>query len=152
MNSSPEEKSEPPQISWETRFEVVGNHLSAVSERQFVYGKWLLNWLVTLHAGSIIAISQAGDYKVKLYQACGDLLIWGIVASLVAGFCAWWNFTYAAQAYNHVRGEMLRGRPPIIPKRMQRIASVTMWLSLISGIASVLLFVLAAFRATQVLQ
>jgi hypothetical protein len=139
-------------VADEARYTALKEHIFATTERQFAYGKWLLNWLITLHAGSLIAISQAGDAKGKLYQVCGAFLIWGIVSGLGSGFFAWVNFTFAAQAYDRMSGQILSGQKPEPELPLVRIVRATLYFSVLCGIVSILLFVVAAFNATAALQ
>ncbi|WP_210214138.1 hypothetical protein, partial [Mesorhizobium sp. M2A.F.Ca.ET.037.01.1.1] len=68
----PAEAPEPPPIiPIETRYQAQKEMLFGALERQYEYGKWLLASLLAVHAGSLLAISQAGEARARLYQACG---------------------------------------------------------------------------------
>ena len=126
-------------------------YLSA-SEKQFSYGKWLLASLLAVHAGSLLAISQAGKWTEALYVSCGPLLIFGVGASLFSGGLAWVNFTTAMNVYARCLKASRRGeehKPSIFTKA---VIYMTLYGTPVVATLSLLLFLVAAFRATQVLR
>jgi hypothetical protein len=120
-------------------------------EKQYSYGKWLLASLLAVHAGSLLAISQAGDARTALYQACGPLLIYGLAVTLVAGGLAWINFSAVANVYAFSMRDLREGREPT-PTRVKKVlVSVTFWVTPIVATTSLILFITAAIRAAAVL-
>ena len=74
-----------PLNSPENRYAFLKEQFFATAEKQYSYGKWVLASLLAVHAGSLVAISQAGEATKPLYQACGPLLIYGVGTTLTAG-------------------------------------------------------------------
>lgn len=107
-------------ISMETRYQTQKELFFTTLGKQFDYGKWLLASLLAVHGGSLIAISEAGDAKGKLYHACGPLLIYGLAVTLVAGGLTWINFTAVANVYGNGLIDFRLGREPN-PLRYKKI-------------------------------
>ncbi|MDW9699286.1 hypothetical protein GOB04_17750 [Sinorhizobium meliloti] len=139
------------EISLETRYQVAKEMYFATAERQYSYGKWLLASLLTVHAGSLLAISQAGDAAPRLYQACGPLLIYGVAVTLIAGGLGWINFSVVANAYAFVMKDLREGREPSPTKFKRIIAAATFRITPLVAMASLGLFLVAAIRATAIL-
>lgn len=138
-------------ISLETRYQVAKEMYFATAERQYAYGKWLLASLLTVHAGSLLAISQAGDAAPRLYQACGPLLIYGVAVTLIAGGLAWINFSVVANVYAYTMKDIREGRDPTPTKVKKLLVMFTFWVTPIVATGSLGLFLAAAIRATTVL-
>lgn len=138
-------------VSLEARYLLAKELYLTSAERQYSYGKWVLASLLTVHGGSLLAISQAGEATVRLYQACGPLLIYGLAVTLIAGGLAWINFSFATNVYAHAIKDLLEGRSPDAQKVNAVAVSVTFWLTPFLVIAALVLFVIAAVRATAVL-
>ncbi|MER8913743.1 hypothetical protein NKI32_07875 [Mesorhizobium sp. M0761] len=138
-------------ISVETRYETHKLLFLATMERQFDYGKWVLASLLAVHAGSLLAISQAGSATAKLYQACGPLLIYGVATTLVAGGLAWVNFSVAAVIYAGFLKDIREGREPALTGSKSIVARLTFLVTPIVAIASLVLFLVAAVRAANVI-
>lgn len=123
----------------------------ATADRQFQYGKWVLASLLAVHAGSLLAISQAGSKTAELYTACGPLLIYGVGTALVSGGLAWFNYTVAMVVYGR-RVKSLRERKRFRLTCFHRImVAITLWGTPLVAITSLVLFFIAANRATVVL-
>lgn len=69
----------------EVRYQTLKEVALSTGNKQFEYGKWLLASLLAVHGGSLLAISQAGEFTGPLYQACGSLLIAGVATALISG-------------------------------------------------------------------
>jgi hypothetical protein len=138
-------------ISLEIRYQTHKELFLAAQGKQFDYGKWLLASLLAVHGGSLLAISQAGDAKVKLYQACGPLLIYGLAVTLVAGGLTWINFTAVANVYGHALKDLRFGLEPNPTPLKRFIVGLTFWVTPAVAIASLTLFVVAAVKAANVL-
>jgi hypothetical protein len=135
----------------ENRYEVLKELYFTTTERQYAYGKWVLGSLLTVHAGSLLAISQAGEATKRLYQACGPHLIYGVGLTLVAGGLAWINYTVAAVIYGRLVGDLRDGQELAIPKWGSWTINLTLYGTPFVAIASLVLFFLAAGRATAIL-
>lgn len=138
-------------ISYETRYGVMKEIYFATAERQFSYGKWLLASLLTVHAGSLLAISQAGEKTAKLYQACGPLLIYGVASTLICGGLAWINFSVAANVYVKAMNDLRHAQEPNPTKLTRLLAGLTLWVTPLVACLSLGLFLFAAIRATSIL-
>jgi len=124
---------------------------SAASEKQYSYGKWVLASLLTVHAGSLLAISQAGDATKALYRVCGPLLIYGVGITLIAGGLAWLNYTVAMIVYGTAAKSIRDGGEPNVSKKARATVNLTLWGTPLVALASLALFFIAAVRATTVL-
>ena len=138
-------------IPFETRYQAQKELLLAVLERQFQYGKWVLSSLLTVHAGSLLAISQAGSATARLYQACGPLLIYGVATTLVAGGLAYINFSFAANVYNDALHDIRHGKEPTRKRWKGGVTDLTLYLTPLVAIGSLALFIAAAARAVSVI-
>ncbi|NML73089.1 hypothetical protein HHL25_03010 [Rhizobium sp. S-51] len=147
----PGETVERSGISLEARYATAKEMYFAVAERQYAYGKWLLASLLTVHAGSLLAISQAGDAAKRLYQACGPLLIYGVAITLIAGGLAWINFSVVARAYATSMVELAKGRDPRPTKLQRLLVGATFWITPLVATVSLVLFIAAAIKATAIL-
>ncbi|PDT80065.1 hypothetical protein CO676_29910 [Sinorhizobium sp. BJ1] len=123
----------------------------ATAERQYSYGKWLLASLLAVHAGSLVAISQAEDAAPRLYQACGPLLIYGVAVTLISGGLGWINFSVAANVYAFAMKDLREGRDPSPTALKKVLVNFTFWFTPLVAMASLILFIIAAIRATTVL-
>jgi hypothetical protein len=135
----------------EIRYQTQKEMLFAAMGRQFEYGKWVLASLMTVHAGSLFAISQAGTAKVQLYRACGPLLIYGVATTLIAGGLAWANFSFAAIVYSGFLRDIREGREPALTGGKRIAAMITFLMTPFVAIGSLVLFLVAAARAVNVL-
>ncbi|AZO47116.1 MAG: hypothetical protein EOS54_04540 [Mesorhizobium sp.] len=144
-------KPRPSIIPFETRYQTQKELLLAVLERQFQYGKWVLSSLLTVHAGSLLAISQAGSATARLYQACGPLLIYGVATTLAAGGLAYVNFSFAANLYNDYLRDIRHGKEPVKKGWKSVVVNLTLYLTPLVAIASLTLFFAAAVRAVSVI-
>ncbi|TQX88456.1 MULTISPECIES: hypothetical protein [unclassified Rhizobium] len=135
----------------ETLFSLYKEMLIETSKHQFEYGKWLLASLLAVHGGSLLAISQAGEAKQRLYQACGPYLIYGLASALLSGGLAWINFTAVHAIYFNFVHQVAEGRPAEAGKKAAWFSNVTFWLTPIVVAASLGLFLYAAFKATSIL-
>jgi len=138
------------KIPLETHYQTYKELYFATLERQFAYGRWLLSSLLTVHLGSLVAISQAGDQKKALYHSCGALLIYGVAVSLLAGGLAWVNFSAAARAYGSGVKVLGEGRKPDPTRWQKRLVNLTLWTAPIAAGVSLTLFLIAAWRAMEV--
>jgi hypothetical protein len=154
MDESPDETNATAAvpISWDKRYDTAKELFFATLVRQFEYGKWVLASLLAVHAGSLIAIAQAGDKKSLLYQACGEQLIYGLSTALVAGGFAWVNFTVASNVYGHRVFALRKGEEPKEAAWKTRVVNGTMYLAVFAAIGSLVLFLIAATRVTEVLK
>ena len=149
--TSPGEKEEPSGIALEARYAMAKELYFTAAERQYAYGKWLLASLLTVHAGSLLAISQAGDAAKRLYQACGPLLIYGVAITLIAGGLAWINFSVVARAYGTLMIELGKGRDSRPTKLQRLLAGATFWITPLVATVSLVLFIAAAIKAAAIL-
>ncbi|RWL45319.1 MAG: hypothetical protein EOR60_15375 [Mesorhizobium sp.] len=147
----PETAKQTSIIPFETRYQAQKELLLAVLERQFQYGKWVLSSLLTVQAGSLLAISQAGSATARLYQACGPLLIYGVATTLVAGGLAYINFSFAANVYNDFLHDIRHGREPVRRRWKGLVTDLTLYLTPLVAIGSLALFIAAAARAVSVI-
>ncbi|MBZ9926769.1 hypothetical protein [Mesorhizobium sp. BR1-1-4] len=138
-------------IPAEVRYQAQKELLFGALERQYEYGKWLLASLLTVHAGSLLAISQAGAATARLYQACGPLLIYGVATTLVAGGLAWINFSVVANVYAGFLSDIRNGREPILIGGRKWLAKLTFWITPLVAIGALILFLVAAVRAASVI-
>lgn len=138
-------------IPVETQYQLHKELLMGALERQYEYGKWVLASLLAVHAGSLLAISQAGAATARLYQACGPLLIYGVATTLVAGGLAWINFSVVANVYAHVLRAIREGREPSLTAGKKYLALVTFWITPLVAVGSLMLFLIAAVRAANVI-
>jgi len=139
-------------ISWDKRFDLSKELFLATLSRQFEYGKWVLASLLAVHAGSLIAIAQAGDKRVALFQSCGSLLIYGPSCALVAGGFAWVNFTIASNVYGNRMVSLRKGEEPEDAGWKVVAVPLTMYLSVGAALGSLVYFLVAAARAANVLK
>ncbi|WP_143149258.1 hypothetical protein [Hyphomicrobium sp. CS1BSMeth3] len=137
-------------IPLETRYQTSKEMLLAVLERQYSYGRWLLASLLTVHAGSLLAISQAGSVKEALYKSCGPLLIYGVAATLTAGGLAWVNYSVIANACAFAMKDLRDGREPTPTTLKKVLAGLTFWVTPFVASVSLGLFIAAAWRAMDV--
>ncbi len=62
----------------------------------------------------------------------------GIVLALIAGFSAWWNFTFAAEHYNRWADVRMLSDRSYWPKPDHGCAvEVTKWIAIVAGVLSV---------------
>jgi cytochrome bd-type quinol oxidase subunit 2 len=141
-----------PSIDFAARYQTTKEILLQARSHQFEYGKWLLASMLAVHGGSLVAISQAGDVREKLYEASGPFLIYGLAASMLAGGTAWFNFTFASQAYSRWLADLRQRREPETPKRLSVAVNWSMYLAIIFAVLSLALFVTAALSAAKVLK
>tara|TARA_R100001086_G_scaffold178980_1_gene99232 strand:+ start:402 stop:836 length:435 start_codon:yes stop_codon:yes gene_type:complete len=78
-------------------------HSSRALDAQIAYGRWILNSLLLVNGGAVLAITQTGDHAYNLFDAAGLWLVVGIMSTFVAGFGAWVNFTGSVQLYMGLR-------------------------------------------------
>lgn len=138
-------------ITVETRYQAQKELLFGALERQYEYGKWVLASLLAVHAGSLLAISQAGPATARLYQACGPLLIYGVATTLIAGGLAWINFSVIANVYAGFLKDIRDGDEPKLTGRRKWLAKLTFWITPLVAIGSLVLFLIAAVRAANVI-
>jgi hypothetical protein len=148
MNTAPPDN---PLNSPEAKYAIFKELYFTTTEKQYSYGKWVLASLLTVHAGSLLAISQAGDATKRLYQACGPLLIYGVGLTLIAGGLAWINYTAAAAVYGRLVKGLREGNDFEIPGWVRFIVNLTLFGTPFIAIASLVLFFIAAGRATSIL-
>lgn len=153
MKETPAASAEPssPLIDVEVRYALGKELYFSAFEKQFSYGQWVLASLLAVHAGSLLAISQAGEATKALYQACGPFLIYGVGITLVAGGMAWLNYTVAMVVYANLVKSIRDGSDAPVGKISQALVKLTLWGTPIVAIASLVLFFLAANRATTIL-
>lgn len=150
--SKPEElKSDQSEATDAALAEVYLKLFLSTFDKQFDYGKWVLASLLAVHAGSILAISQAGEARAHLFKACGPYLIWGIAVTLVAGGFAWINFTCALWGYNRYHFSLREGNGLPRLRAVEWAVNLTLWAAPIVTIVSLVLFFIAAWKALQVL-
>lgn len=135
----------------EARYALFKELYFTTTEKQYEYGKWVLASLLTVHAGSLLAISQAGDSTKRLYQACGPLLIYGVGLALIAGGLAWINYTAAAGVYGRTVKSLRDDEVFVVPGWVRFIVNLTLFGTPVIAIASLVLFFVAAARATTIL-
>lgn len=140
-----------PLIPVETRYQAQKELLFIALEKQYEYGKWLLASLLAVPAGSLLAISQAGAARAPLYHSCGPLLIYGVATTLIAGGLAWINFTIVANVYAGFLKDIREGREPTLKGGKRVVARVTLWITPLAAIVSLVLFLIAAVRAANVI-
>ena len=141
----------PTSLSSEARFAFYKEAYFATAERQFQYGKWVLASLLTVHAGSLLAISQAGSKTGALYAACGPLLIYGVGISLIAGGMAWFNFTVAMNVYALILVHIRENKEYKVSRKVRVTMGITVWGTPLIAAIALGLFFLAAARATNIL-
>lgn len=120
-------------------------------DKQYDYGKWVLASLLAVHAGSIVAITQAGEATQRLFKACGPWLIYGIGLTLVAGGFAWRNFTVATACYSRVHRLLREGKDIEHPTVARFAVNLTLYGTPLVAIASLIFFFIAAWKALAVL-
>jgi len=124
----------------------------STQDKQHEYGKWVLASLLAVHAGSILAISQAGEAASRLFKASGPWLIYGIGITLVAGGLAWINYTFGALAYRDYyfayRNNNSSDEPEI--PIMKFVINFTLLSTPLVAVVSLVFFFIAAWRALQI--
>lgn len=123
----------------------------AAQEKQFDYGKWVLASLLTVHLGALLLISQAGDASSMLFQASGAWLIYGVITALFTGGIAWINFTLSAAIHWKVIEAHINGKEFKPSKPLSYGINGTFYLAPLLALASLVLFLVAAQSALQVL-
>ncbi|MQW88563.1 hypothetical protein [Sinorhizobium saheli] len=139
-------------VAPEIRFQFYKDVYLAAVDRQFQYGKWVLASLLAVHAGSLVAISQAGLKTAALYAACGPLLIYGVGTTLVAGGLAWINFSTAMHVYAQHLKDIRDGKETAVSRLARAVVAFTLWGTPFVAALSLVLFFVAAARATDVLK
>jgi hypothetical protein len=120
-------------------------------QRQFDYGKWVLASLLAAHLGGLFLLSQADDKRGHLFEFAGPWLIFGAGAALLSGALAWVNFSVVAYVYSRVVISHLGGTT-YKPTRTTRFATTgTLVVSPTVAAASLVMFLVAAFKALSVL-
>lgn len=152
MSERPDEIPTKVGIAFETRYQTTKDLVLAAREYQFDYGKWMLASLLAIHGGSLLAISQAGEIREKLYAASGPCLIYGLVLALTSGGVAWVNFTIGSHVYWSWLTDLRKGDEPNLRSGLQRALNATMYLAAVLVSLSIMLFVVAAVKATEALK
>ncbi|WP_189562165.1 hypothetical protein, partial [Mesorhizobium sp. M2A.F.Ca.ET.037.01.1.1] len=81
----------------------------------------------------------------------GPLLIYGVATTLVAGGLAWINFSVVANVYAGFLTDLREGREPALKGTRKIVAKATFWITPIVAIGSLMLFLVAAVKAANVL-
>ena len=136
---------------YERRYQTAKEMYFGAVEKQYSYGKWLIASLLAVHAGSLLAISQAGEATASLYRECGPLLIYGVAVTLISGGLAWINFSVAANVYASAMQDLRDRRNPSITRVKRVLVFITFWITPVVVTGSLVLFLLAAIKATAVL-
>lgn len=123
-------------------------------DAQMQWGRWVLNSLLLMHSGSILAITQVEGKAATLLQAAGIWFVCGIVAVLIAGTCAWINWSANFAVYN------LRADPGVLVSRdrwieedgkYDGVIDSTLFLSIAFGALSVFCLLVGAVEAYRAL-
>lgn len=102
------------------------------------YGRWLVSSLLFLHGAAIGGLLfKVSNGNLPPYF---DALWWflsGILLALVAGFSAWWNFTFVAEQYYEWADVRMLTDSECWPKPGPNYAvKVTLWIAVIAGVLS----------------
>jgi hypothetical protein len=112
---------------------------------QVDYGRWVLASLITVHGGAIFAIIQNDDKLPKdLMAACVPPLVLGLLMAILTGALAWINYTIAARGYARMLLSFLNGQPKNPSGWVQWAANLTMGLAILTTVASMVCFGVAA--------
>ncbi|NTG46166.1 hypothetical protein G6M04_02185 [Agrobacterium rhizogenes] len=119
---------------------------------QVDYDWWVLASLITVHGGVIFAIIQNDDKLPKdLMAACVPPLVGGLLMAILTGALAWLNYTIAARGYVKVLLSFLNGQPRNPSRWVQWAANLTMGLAILTTVASMVCFGIAARSGYAVL-
>lgn len=154
MTTTDDEQEKAGRISALTndaRFGLFKDLYFSAAQRQFEYGKWVLASLLAVHAGSLVAISQAGEKAGALYVASGPTLIVGIAITLTAGGMAWLNFSLAMHFYAKCLINLRDGNEIRVSSWLKFFVAATLWGTPLLGAASLAAFFIAATSSIQVL-
>jgi hypothetical protein len=132
---------------WKSRYKATSEHLNHVREIQAAYGRWLLASLLAAHTGAILAITQTGSLARELFAAVGPSLVWGIVATLIAGGLTWLNYSASFIYHFHATASLREGQEPRKGGLAAWTAAITFFLAPAALIVSFVFLIFAAQSA-----
>lgn len=119
-------------------YQGVQSWLKHTMEMQGAQGRWLIASLLLIHGGLFAFLAQSETLSALILPHVFVWLTAGIVLALCCGFSTWWNWSLAAAIYSTVHPWMIYNgsvieftgwRPPLV--------TITMWLAVVFGLASV---------------
>lgn len=133
-------------------FEALSRHRNFARQMQGEYGKWLISSLLFLHTAAIGGVALKLTDLKQIVPSLWWFVI-GIVFALGAGFAAWWNFSLGEGATSDMADYRMLRDPKFWPVKngKARLIHVTFWLSVASGILSVVYLVAGAWCVAMVL-
>jgi hypothetical protein len=82
------------------RFDEYVDFRGRAFDAQVQYGRWILNSLLLINGGSILAITQTGPLAARLFRDSGSWFIAGIAFTFVAAGAAWLNWSWVTKLYD----------------------------------------------------
>jgi hypothetical protein len=135
MNTDSKAYGKQAEASYQLFLELLRSARSA----QIEYGRWLINTLWLMHSGAIVGLlfkAHVGEHPPP-YSGALFWFVAGIVWAFVAAFAAWWNFTFAAILFQRWVNVWIHHESP--DRSIEKPGKgmwVTMWISIVGGIAS----------------
>ena len=119
------------------------------------YGKWLVSSLLLIHGAAIGFIAQSDRLSQKLIPDVFAIAVVGLILALLCGFSTWINWGLSYIIHNSVHPMMVLD-DDYWPKFHEHKASpwmtCTFWLSIVTGIASVLCIIYGSYEAAGLLR
>lgn len=119
-------------------YESVQGYLKHTMEMQGAQGRWLIASLLLIHGSVFAFLAQSDRLSTDILPHVFLWLAAGIVLALCCGFVTWWNWSLASMIYAEVQPWMIYNGSQIeFGGWRPRMVTVTMWLAVVFGLASV---------------
>jgi hypothetical protein len=117
------------------------------------YGRWLISTLLLIHGVGIGFIAKDPRLASLLIPWIFSEMVAGLLLALLCGFITWINWSLHAVQYESVNPAMIYDDEvwPKFDEPRGKWISLTFWLSLVAGVASSILILVAAIHAAVIL-